>query len=156
MAMAMGPARAAQAGLMSALLLAAMAITAAGVSAAPAPGFTLSAAALSFSAYVGSSDTQDVTVTTGRKAVALDLEFFHGYYTDSGTGTCMATYQMQVPANSSCTITVAFTPLVSGSTSTTMAITQCLKWTLVGGTVQCDRSHVSDTVNLSGDAFDVP
>jgi len=156
MAMTMGRARATRAGLGVGFLLVGMLLIPGGAAAAAPAGFSLSPGTVSLNAVIGSSDTQVVTVTTGRKPVALEVEFFNGQYADDHTGTCTTTYAMQVPADTSCTISVSFTPFTAGAYPTDMTVSQCLKWQVVAGTVQCDRVHASVTITLDGVAVNAP
>jgi hypothetical protein len=143
--------------LATGLVAAAMALTAGGAAAAPPAAFTLDPTSLAFgSIYVNSSATQTVTVTTGRKAVVLDVEFDSGLYTDAGTGTCLSSYTYEVPGGTSCTIDVTFAPLVAHDFPATMTVLSCMKWHAVNGLPTCDMSHFSASVGLTGSGLDLP
>jgi hypothetical protein len=143
--------------LATGLVAAAMALTAGGTAAAPPTAFSLDPSNLAFgSIYVDSSATQTVTVTTGRKAVVLDVEFDNGQYTDAGTGTCLTSYTYEVPAGTSCTIDVTFAPFTAHDFPATMTVSSCMKWHVLSGVPMCDMSHFSASVGLTGSGLNLP
>jgi hypothetical protein len=142
------------------MALAALALTTGGVAAAPPAAFTVSPTSVSFGSVLvnTSSGTQTVTVTTGRKDVVLEVRIDNGQFVNTGTGTCLTDFGYQVPANSTCTIDLAFTPLTAHLFSATMAIASCMKWhpDLFTGLPSCDMSHFSVSVSLDGTGLDLP
>ena len=150
MATAIGRARSARAALICTLALGALALSA-GAAAPPAP-FTVSPANLDFPATtVGIPTTLDLTVTTSRnKDAVLSLVFFNGPFTAAG-GDCATTWHMQVPANTSCQITVKFDPLDTTTWSGSLVISNCSTFVLDVNLMPVgNRTHGSVTVTYAG------
>ena len=93
------------------------------------PSFTLSTSSISFgTVLVGSTKPESVTVTAGRKAVAIQTGTSF-VYTDTRAGTCHTSYLSQdqpIPAGATCTILVQFAPtLAEAYNSGGLAVTAC-------------------------------
>jgi hypothetical protein len=121
----------------------------------PTPAFTLSPTSLSYSTPIGTSQVHDVTLTAGKKMVAIQTSAT-GAFTDNHAGTCWATYEghgLTVPANASCTIQVQFSPTQATSYAGALTVTSCAKWTVSGGVIVCSKVDASTatSVSLSGD-----
>ena len=153
-------ARRTRAVLGSLFLVLLMAASAGAVAAAPPAQVTASPANLSFGdVFVNEVAVQTVTVTTARKAVVLDVSTLNGTFTDALTGSCFVDWGYQVPANTTCTIDVAFAPLVAGSVTTDLVIDACMKWhpDLNNATLlACDRVRDTATVSLDGNGVNPP
>jgi len=153
MATASGRARSARAALISTLAITALALSAGGVAAGgpPAP-FAVSPSNLTFPVTtVGTPTMLDVTVTTSKnKAAVLSLEFFGGPFTLSG-GDCLGTYQLQIPAGTSCDLQIQFSPLDTTVWSGSLVISNCSTYALdTNGLPVCNRTHGSTTVTYTG------
>jgi hypothetical protein len=151
MAMASGRAHGARFLFIPALVISAMALTAGGALAAPPASFNVSPTSLEFgSVVVGEQGTQTLTVTTAKnKAAVIWLEFNNGPYLVTG-GNCLTTWGMQIPAGTSCTIDITFTPLTVGDWSGSVTLWNCVTFFDRGGTLTCDRTHGSLTVPYTG------
>jgi hypothetical protein len=125
-----------------------------------APPFTISPTNLTFAALVNQADTELLTLTAGRKSVAF-VGNTAGAYSFTNLGTCWTTYLNQglaVPANTSCTIEIAFIPSSGGLFPGSATITNCPQWNVVNGKVNCKKQDPSTavTVSLSGTATAAP
>ena len=151
MAMAPGRAQGARLLLIPALVIGTMALTAGGALAAPPASFNVSPTSLAFGdVTVGQQGTQSFTVTTAKnKAAVIWLEFNNGPYLVTG-GDCLTTWGMQIPAGTSCSIEITFTPLTAGDWSGSVTLWNCSTWFDRGGTLTCDRTHGSLTIPYTG------
>jgi hypothetical protein len=151
MAMASGRAHGARLLFIPALVISAMALTAGGALAAPPASFNVGPTSLDFgSVVVGEQSTQTLTVTTAKnKTAVLWLEFNNGPYLVTG-GDCLTTWGMQIPAATSCSIDITFTPLTAGDWSGSVTLWNCVTFFDRGGTLTCDRTHGSLTVPYTG------
>lgn len=151
MAMASRRAQGARLLLIPALVIGAMALTAGGALAAPPASFNVSPTSLAFgSVTVGEQSTQSFTVATAKnKAAVLWLEFSYGPYAVTG-GDCLSTWGMQIPAGTSCSVEITFTPLTVGDWSGSVTLWNCVTFFDRGGTLTCDRTHGSLTIPYTG------
>ena len=143
--------------LTMAFVLAAMTLTTGVVAAAPPSAFSVNPTSVSFgSVLVNSSASTTVTVTTGHKALVLQVETDNGQYSDAATGSCAATYGYEVPAYTSCTIDVIFAPLVAHDFPAALTVSSCMKWHLANGLPFCDRVKDSTAISLDGSGQNLP
>jgi hypothetical protein len=103
---------------------------------------------------VGSTDTQDVTVTVGRRAIAIQTSATSPF-SDTQAGTCFTDYLGQglaIPARAACTIRVGYTPTGIAGDSGALTVSPCSKSAVIGGTLACTRVDTTkaQSVQLSG------
>ena len=124
---------------------------------APQVPFSVSPSGLSLTADVGAFDYELMTVTTGKKKVALENPASFGAgsrFFDTQAGSCWQTYGvsgLRIPANASCTIQVGFRSSSAGTFNDVMTVYACPEWHVDGGIV-CDARDASQTVALTGTA----
>jgi Abnormal spindle-like microcephaly-assoc'd, ASPM-SPD-2-Hydin len=151
MAMAFGRAHGARLLFIPALVISAMALTAGGALAAPPAPFTVDQSSLAFGdVSIGTTATQTFTVTTSKnKSAVIDVQSSFGPYAVTG-GDCLTTYDMQVPAGTSCQVEVTFSPLTVGDWSGSLTLYNCSTWFTLGDRPRCDRTHGSLTLPYTG------
>ena len=140
--------------LVSLFLPLALALGAGTTAAAPPAPFGVSPSSLAFGdVTVNTTSTQSFTVSTGRKSAVLYIEFSNGPYSVTG-GDCLTTYGMQVPAATSCQVTITFAPVLKADWSGTLTVFNCATWFDFGGLPRCDRTHGSLTMPYTGAGVD--
>jgi Abnormal spindle-like microcephaly-assoc'd, ASPM-SPD-2-Hydin len=151
MPMASGRAKRARLLLIPTLVIGAMALTAGGALAAPPAPLTTDQSSLAFgNVSIGTTGTQTFTVTTSKnKPAVIDVQSSFGPYAVTG-GDCLTTYDMQVPAATSCQIQVTFSPLTVGDWSGSLTLSNCATWFTLGDRPRCDRTHGSLTLPYTG------
>jgi hypothetical protein len=156
MTMWKGRARGARAVLMSLLVPIAMVLTAGTVAAAPPAPFSVDPGSLAFGdVSINTTSSQSFTVTTARKDAVLWVESTFGPYTVTG-GDCLTTWDMQVPAGTSCSVDITFAPLTAGDWSGSLNVWNCATWMDVGGLPVCSRTHGSVSMAVTGAGVNPP
>ena len=149
MATAIGRARSARAALICTLALGALALSAGGVVAAPPAQLTTDVATLDFGTVLvtDTGSTQTVKVTAGRKDVVFHAATDRGEFQIAPSSTCLqAAYVLA--AGTSCTLDIAFTPIIALQLAATLTLDACMKWEVVNGLPNCLRIKDTTTVSL--------